>query len=129
MIALPTLFMFQILESASQLKEIGAAVTLGPGAIKILRRFGVHLENDGGVVTTHVSVWNGSGVQVASVPFNAMERAGEVNVRMGCGRHDAVLTLTLRSRFIVPICMLLCCVLPQAQMDPERPAKCLPATQ
>jgi hypothetical protein len=124
-----TLFVFQILESASQLKEIGAAVTLGPGAIKILRRFGVHLENNGGVITTHTSVWNGSGEQVASAPFNAMERAGEVNVRMGGDRRDAVLTLTLRSRFIVPICILLCYVLPPAQMVPERHAKYLPATQ
>jgi hypothetical protein len=125
----PTHFVFQILESASQLKEIGAAVTLGPGAIKILRRFGVHLENAGGVITTHTSIWNGLGEQIASAPFNAMERAGEVNVRMALGRHDATLTLTLRSRFIVPICILLCYVLPQAQMALERHVKYLPATQ
>jgi hypothetical protein len=110
------------------LKEIGAAVTLGPGAVKILRRFGVHLENDGGVVTTHISLWNGSGVQVASVPFNAVERAGEVNVRISWGRDDTVLTLMLRFQFIVPICMLLCYVSPQTQMVPERHAKCLPVT-
>lgn len=71
----------QILESASELKEVGAAVTLGPGAVRILRRFGVHLEQEGGVLTTSINVWNSAGVQLASIPFNAMERAGEVNVR------------------------------------------------
>lgn len=55
-------------------------MTLGPGAIKILRRFGVHLEQEGGVLTTGIIMWNSAGVQLASIPFNALERAGEVNV-------------------------------------------------
>lgn len=78
-----TRFVFQILESASELKEIGAAVGLGPGVITILRQFGVHLENDGGVAATHMSLWNRAGIQLASVPFNARERAGEVVVCVG----------------------------------------------
>jgi hypothetical protein len=39
----------QILETAAELKDLGAAVMFGPGAVSILRRFGVHLEREGGV--------------------------------------------------------------------------------
>jgi hypothetical protein len=67
------------------LKEVGAAVTLGPGAVGILRRFGVHLDKEGGVVATHTAVWTFKGKQVAFAPFNAIEKAGEVNVSFGNG--------------------------------------------
>jgi 2-polyprenyl-6-methoxyphenol hydroxylase-like FAD-dependent oxidoreductase len=63
-------FRLQILESASELKEVGAAITPGPGALGILRRFGVHLEKEGGCVNDHVQIWGGNGKAFAKHPYN-----------------------------------------------------------
>lgn len=67
----------QIVESASELKEIGAAVTLGPGVVTILRRFGIHLENEGGIPAESISFWNSDGNLLTRNDFKTKELVGE----------------------------------------------------
>jgi hypothetical protein len=63
----------KILESASELKEIGAAVTPGPGATGILRRFGIHLEKERGCVGECLHIWGGDGQLYAQHDWPAEE--------------------------------------------------------
>jgi 2-polyprenyl-6-methoxyphenol hydroxylase-like FAD-dependent oxidoreductase len=67
----------QILETASELKEVGAAITCGPGSVPILRRYGVHLEREGGVALHDMNLWSGQGNLVGHHPFGAREALGE----------------------------------------------------
>jgi 2-polyprenyl-6-methoxyphenol hydroxylase-like FAD-dependent oxidoreductase len=71
------------LESASELKEVGAAVMLGPSAVKILEGYGIHLVQEGGVVNTQRSLWTSSGDQVASNPYEPGETPGTGNDHVG----------------------------------------------
>jgi 2-polyprenyl-6-methoxyphenol hydroxylase-like FAD-dependent oxidoreductase len=71
----------QILESAHQLKEIGAAITIGCGAVSILRRFGIDLEKEGGVPVEAIRTWDTEGKVLATTEFHAKERLGEPPVR------------------------------------------------
>jgi hypothetical protein len=53
-------------------------VSLGPGVVTILRRWGIHLEHSGGVVTEAFDIWSGvDGRLEASRPYNSRQRAGE----------------------------------------------------
>jgi 2-polyprenyl-6-methoxyphenol hydroxylase-like FAD-dependent oxidoreductase len=67
----------QILETASELKEVGAAITCGPGSVSILRRYGVHLEREGGVALQDMNLWSGQGKLLGNHSFGAREALGE----------------------------------------------------
>jgi 2-polyprenyl-6-methoxyphenol hydroxylase-like FAD-dependent oxidoreductase len=67
----------QILESASELKEVGAALSVGAGAGKILRRFGIDLAQEGGIVPDNVAIWTTDGNKIAEHPPPSAERFGD----------------------------------------------------
>jgi 2-polyprenyl-6-methoxyphenol hydroxylase-like FAD-dependent oxidoreductase len=71
----------QILEAASVLKEVGAALSLSPGAVTILRRFGVHLEQKGGTPMQDVKVWGHDGVTIGRTTLKARDMYGDDVVR------------------------------------------------
>jgi 2-polyprenyl-6-methoxyphenol hydroxylase-like FAD-dependent oxidoreductase len=68
------------LESIPKLKEVGAALSLGPGGISILRKFGIHLEHEGGVVPENFVMWSPDGKQIVQQPYSTKERFGEDTV-------------------------------------------------
>jgi 2-polyprenyl-6-methoxyphenol hydroxylase-like FAD-dependent oxidoreductase len=83
----------QILEAASVLKEVGAALSLSPGTVKILRRFGVHLEQKGGTPMQDVKVWGHDGVTIGRTTLKARDMYGDDVVRpptraLGCGSAE-----------------------------------------
>jgi hypothetical protein len=82
----------QILEAAPEMKEVGAAVTIGPGVVAILRRYGLHFEQHGGVVIKELRIWQSDGALLAQHAFNAKERAGEEIVRVLATTDGCVLT-------------------------------------
>jgi 2-polyprenyl-6-methoxyphenol hydroxylase-like FAD-dependent oxidoreductase len=67
----------QILEAAPVLKEVGAALSLSPGTVAILRRFGVHLDQKGGTQTQDVKVWSHDGATVGRTVLKARDMYGE----------------------------------------------------
>jgi 2-polyprenyl-6-methoxyphenol hydroxylase-like FAD-dependent oxidoreductase len=71
----------QILETTSELKEVGAAVSIGGGGGKILRRFGIDLAHEGGIVPDAFAIWTIDGNKIADVPAPSPERFGDHLVR------------------------------------------------
>jgi 2-polyprenyl-6-methoxyphenol hydroxylase-like FAD-dependent oxidoreductase len=67
----------QILESARELKEIGAAVGIGGGAGKILRRFGICIDQEGGMVPNKIAIWTMDGNKLAEHPPPPPTETGE----------------------------------------------------
>jgi hypothetical protein len=55
-------------------------VTLGAGVVHMLRRWGVHLEREGGVLPQAFQVWSSEGKMLASVPFGRDGQPNEIIV-------------------------------------------------
>jgi 2-polyprenyl-6-methoxyphenol hydroxylase-like FAD-dependent oxidoreductase len=67
----------QVLENASELKEIGAAVGLGPGVVRILRSWGIEAVEAGAAPVLHINLYTHEGKHIITAPFQAREKAGE----------------------------------------------------
>jgi 2-polyprenyl-6-methoxyphenol hydroxylase-like FAD-dependent oxidoreductase len=59
----------QVLEAAHELKEIGAAVTLGSGVVNMMRRWGVRLEDAKPVSPQIFQTWSADGQLLHETPF------------------------------------------------------------
>jgi hypothetical protein len=116
----------QVLESTSVLKEVGAALSIGAGGNMILRRLGVHLEQEGGIIPDSIAVWTMDGNKIAEHPPPACTQYGDHIV------SDWRQTLTwridlntqLRYPFIAPIYTLPYCELRRNQTGLAIRAEC-----
>jgi hypothetical protein len=75
----------QVLESASVLKEIGAAVSIGAGGGKILRRFNIHLDREGGIIPERFAIWTTDGKKLAEhAPPSSAQYGDDLVSAAGC---------------------------------------------
>lgn len=81
------LITYKILEAAHELKPFGAAVTLGPGVVRIMRTWGIHLEEWDGVGCREFRLYNSEGDVLKTMPYRARELVGEDVVGFVGGGH------------------------------------------
>lgn len=78
------------MESATEFKEIGAAVSLGTGVVAILRKYGVDLTKYGAMPTNVAAKWAApTGMMMAVKPW-----------KENVGHLGDVVSTPLRSRFL-----------------------------
>jgi hypothetical protein len=85
----------QILESTSVLKEVGAALSIGAGGNKILRRFDIHLDQEGGIIPENMAIWTMDGNKITEHPTPSSLQYGDqfVSARH-CGLAHFIISMT-----------------------------------